>query len=226
MKLAIFDIDGTLAKTNRIDGVCFSRAFAGEFTIELADTNWSNYENATDSGIIHQVFGERFNRVPSAEELLLFQNRFVRLLEEAFASSPQDFYEVAGAANIFANLRARSDWCVAIATGGWRASALYKLSRIGVELDDHTPAAFADDGFSKEEIIKATLRRAAGIKFERVVYIGDSIRDLRAAKRLGIEFVGIRHHGNRDGRFQDEAHLKILEDFSDLNAFIRAIEED
>jgi len=60
MNLAIFDIDGTLTETNAVDEICFVQAFADAHSITRINTNWMEYRYVTDSGIMFQIFHERF----------------------------------------------------------------------------------------------------------------------------------------------------------------------
>ena len=69
MKLAIFDIDGTLTNTNSVDDGCFVKALADSHAISGINTNWATYTHTTDSGITQQVFQERFGRNPEEREL-------------------------------------------------------------------------------------------------------------------------------------------------------------
>ena len=70
MNLAIFDIDGTLTETNAVDEICFVQAFADAHAITEINTNWTEYEYVTDSGIMFQIFDERFGRPPDEDELM------------------------------------------------------------------------------------------------------------------------------------------------------------
>jgi beta-phosphoglucomutase-like phosphatase (HAD superfamily) len=74
MKLAIFDIDGTLTQTNDIDTQCYVKAFAEEFQITGINTNWSDYGHTTDSAISIQIFQDFWGRAPKEEELLKLKN--------------------------------------------------------------------------------------------------------------------------------------------------------
>ena len=64
MKLVVFDLDGTLTRTNDVDGECFVRAFME--TLQLAELNqdWDSYEQVSDEGVTRQIFVERFGRHP------------------------------------------------------------------------------------------------------------------------------------------------------------------
>src|SRR5437773_2833277 len=51
MHLVMFDIDGTLTETMKVDEECFVRSFNDVFGLTDIDTDWSNYPGTTDSGI-------------------------------------------------------------------------------------------------------------------------------------------------------------------------------
>jgi phosphoglycolate phosphatase-like HAD superfamily hydrolase len=226
MKLAIFDIDGTLTNTNAIDSNCFLQALGDEFAIDSIDTNWSNYPYTTDSCIIRQLFSERFSRLPSADDLARFQRRFMRLLETAFAKSPEAFCEVPGASHAFKKLQTHAGWKAAIATGGWRISANFKLGRIGID-PENIPAAFADDCIAREEIIQVAIDKArranANGSFDKIVSIGDGVWDVRAARNLGLPFVGVDAERNGQ-RLRDQGVDEVLSDFTDFEKFLQALD--
>src|SRR3984893_18913284 len=56
MHLVMFDIDGTLTQTMKVDEECFVRSFKDVFGFADVDTDWSHYPHTTDSGIFHDVF--------------------------------------------------------------------------------------------------------------------------------------------------------------------------
>jgi phosphoglycolate phosphatase-like HAD superfamily hydrolase len=51
--------------------------------------------------------------------------------------------------------------------------------------------------------------------FEKVVYAGDGVWDVRAAKALGIGFLGLAA-GTKAGRLLEEGALWVFPDLSDL----------
>jgi beta-phosphoglucomutase-like phosphatase (HAD superfamily) len=68
----MFDIDGTLTDTVKVDKECFVRSLAeacGFFDIE---TDWSRYEHATDAGIFLEIHEARTGRPPSVAEVSTF----------------------------------------------------------------------------------------------------------------------------------------------------------
>ena len=150
--------------------------------------------------------------------------RFVALLRDTAEQAPDRFAATPGAAELLPELDARG-WSVAIATGGWRASATFKLEQAGLDVLD-APAAFADDHPSREGIIGAATARArqrANASFERCVYVGDGPWDVRAARNAGLGFVGIAM-GNRARTLRGAGATLIHDDFRDTKAFIRSLD--
>lgn len=227
MRLAIFDIDGTLTETNEVDSDCFVRAMADAHAVTEMDTNWGGYAHTTDSHITREVLRARFGRAPDEGELSGFKSRFVSLLEESRSRDASLFREVAGAASALARLRREPGWAVAIATGCWRGSALMKLSAAGLETRG-VPAAFAEDGESREEILLAALRRALELYgregFEGVVSLGDGLWDVSAARNLGFSFVGVGR-GARAGVLRRAGAGHVVEDFEDYGRLLRCLAE-
>ncbi len=64
MKLVVFDLDGTLTRTSRVDSECYERALLEVAGVRDPRTDWSTYEHATDTGIVDEIFRERFGRSP------------------------------------------------------------------------------------------------------------------------------------------------------------------
>ena len=114
-------------------------------------------------------------------------------------------------------LAAQPRWHVTIATGGWNGSARFKLASAGLSVDG-IPWASADDAIDRVDILRKAIQRA-GLHygqdaFEKVVYIGDGVWDVRAAKSLGIGFLGLAA-GVKAGRLVGEGASCVLPDFSD-----------
>jgi phosphoglycolate phosphatase-like HAD superfamily hydrolase len=132
-------------------------------------------------------------------------------------------------------VRGREGWRVGISSGTSEEAARIKLAAAGLSLDGlpatfshrcprtHTPASRAD-------IIARTREKTiapsddAGRSALRAVYIGDGLWDLRAAKSLGMGFVGVRHDGD-ETRLRAEGATMIVRDYRDLPAFIALLEE-
>ncbi len=225
-KLAIFDVDGTLVQSYVLDGECFIAACHEVLGIADVDTDWARYDHATDPGIAAQVIRERQGREPSADDLVRLQSAFCVRLAEA-ASRDGAFAALPGAAGLLAALRARADWAMALATGGWREAALFKIGRSGLGLGD-LPAAFGEDGPSRQGIVRTAIARArehAGVDdFARIVCIGDAVWDVRTATSLGLPCIGVGT-GGRVERLAAAGATYVVPDFTDLEAIFNALED-
>jgi phosphoglycolate phosphatase-like HAD superfamily hydrolase len=227
MNLAIFDIDGTLTVTDHIDDVCFVQALADAHAITEISTDWAGYSHTTDSGITLDIFQERFNRAPEEAELRKLKSHFVQLLEDYRIKDSSLFAEIAGASSMLKRLNQEPQWKVAIASGGWRDSAILKLKIAGIDADDF-PTAFADDGLSREEILQWAISKAERFyrqnRFARIVSVGDGLWDVRAARNLEFPFLGIGV-GDAERRLRRAGATHVIKDFSEYEKLIRYLTE-
>jgi phosphoglycolate phosphatase-like HAD superfamily hydrolase len=222
--LVVFDVDGTLTATNEVDTRCFALAFYEAFGL-LLDTSWHNYPHRTDSGIIWHRFLEHFRRAPTAVELDLFRKRFLMLLEREWRSAPQDFAEIDGANTALTKIAQQRRYALAIATGGWRVSALFKLEKAGIPVVG-LPIASADDAAEREEIARIAIARARlhhQQLFDRIILVGDSDCDVSTAACLGLGFVGIAADSN-DAILRAAGAQLVLHNYQDFATFMRTLE--
>jgi phosphoglycolate phosphatase-like HAD superfamily hydrolase len=223
MNLAIFDIDGTLTNTNSVDEDCFVKALAEAHSIKDVVTDWAAYPHTTDSGIIQHIFEEEFRRSPEETELSKLRSCFVGMLSEHYHSASSSFAEIPGASVALKMLHQDSDWAVAIATGCWRESALLKLNAAKIDTEG-IPAAYAEDGLSREEILQAAVAQSLEQYrvncFEKIVSIGDGLWDVRTARRLNFAFLGVGS-GESAMKLQLAGAKHVIEDFSDCQQLVR-----
>ena len=190
-KLVVFDVDGTLACTSTVDDECWQKAALEVLGIDGISTDWGAYEHSTDEAIASELIRDRTNFFDVVGKVHEVRDRFRDLILEAGKSDSDLFTAMPGAPTLFSYL-AQAGWESAIATGGWELTARYKLSRAGVP-HENVPAAFADDAHPRSEIIQLAQHRAeekTGKSFDHVVYVGDGVWDVRAARALNIGFVG------------------------------------
>ena len=227
MNLAIFDIDGTLTNTNNVDEDCFIKALADAHAIDDIVTDWAAYPHTTDSGIVQHIFQEKFGRNPEEAEISKLTNCFVNMLSEYYQSDSSSFAEIPGSAVALRMLEQDSDWAVAIATGCWRESALVKLKAANID-PEGIPAAYAEDGLSREDILNAAVSRSllqhAVSSFEKIVSVGDGLWDVRTAGRLGFAFLGIGA-GESATRLRQAGARHVVEDFSDYDQLLKLLME-
>jgi phosphoglycolate phosphatase-like HAD superfamily hydrolase len=227
VKLVIFDLDGTLTRTNQVDDLCFPRAFAESLGVSGLNTDWSAYPHATDTVIFEASFAQRFRRLPDSDESRSFRRHFVALLSELHASQPALFAEISGASIFLDRLQRDPRWSIAIATGCWKQSAEFKMEAAGLPTAG-LPMAFVEDGISREEIVQAAMDRAASHYkrqfFERVVSVGDGLWDVKTAQKLGLPFVGVAE-GERAELLRQAGATHVLENFLDWTRCLTYFDE-
>jgi phosphoglycolate phosphatase-like HAD superfamily hydrolase len=219
MLLVMFDLDGTLLNTYQVDGDCYVRALELECGIALADQDWSRFETVTDAGVFREVFVKTFGRAPEPKEVQAFIDRFMDLLREAYDHAPERFEEVPGASNLLNRLGTSDGLRVGLATGGWLASALFKLQCAGIS-PENLPLSTAEDGDSRESILRACQARAGTVyrvaRFDRIVSVGDQVWDIKAARTLNLPFIGVGDPEKLRGWGASQA----VPDFRDPDGFI------
>jgi phosphoglycolate phosphatase-like HAD superfamily hydrolase len=222
MKLAIFDIDGTLTETNAVDDECFVQAFAELHQISDVETDWTKYKHVTDSGILTEVFEKRLKRAPEQKDYDNFKHCFAEKLREFAEKDAKLFAEIPDAKTMLDKLKLEKDWAIVLATGCFYDSAELKLRAAKINIEDF-PIATADDAVSREEILQIAIVKSLGYygqnEFEKIVSIGDGVWDVRTAKNLNLEFIGIAN-GERADKLRREGAQLLVADFRDYKSFL------
>jgi phosphoglycolate phosphatase-like HAD superfamily hydrolase len=215
MKLVIFDIDGTLTRTNAVDESCFERSVRAHLGIGDVVTDWGAYTHSTDSGILDELYKRSRGRSPTPREQQEFIALFVEQLKRSAEESSSYFESVPGATSVW-NLLQDAGYATSLATGAWKNSAQFKLAH-ALKKDLSLPHSTADDHFSRDDIIKQSILRAGEYykcsSFEDIVYFGDGPWDCISARRVGVDFVGVLDGRSAD-RLESVGATTFLTDYS------------
>lgn len=220
--LIVFDIDGTLTATIEVDDYSFIKTYKDLYKIDLEQADWSKFKHVTDLGVSNQIFQDNFKRLPTNEEINSIKTHFLRLLNQTFQQDANKFSEVSGAVGFFNELKEK-DYPIAIATGGWRETALFKLEKIGLKING-IPFANANHHYSRRKIIQIAIDSAKekhAEDFERIIYFGDGKWDLLTCQEMEIEFIGVDFYGN--GKLKNLGAKSIFKDFSDTENLLRLL---
>ena len=225
-KLAVFDVDGTLACTSTVDDECWQKAALEVLGVSGMSTDWGSYTHSTDEAIATELIEKRTDFFDVIGKVHEVRDRFRDLILESGKNDPGLFTAMPGASTLFSYLE-HAGWQSAIATGGWERTARYKLTRAGIPHED-VPAAFANDAHPRSEIIQLAQHRAEvryGHSFEHVVYVGDGVWDVRAAKALGIGFVGCATFPRSEELKKAGAHI-VLPNFDTPDLLLAALDQE
>lgn len=183
----IFDIDGTLLHSAAVDDALYREAVRRVLGPVRLRSSLHEYNPVTDSGILAQILLDN-DIPPEREPLDEVRSLFVDLLA-AHVDANGPFVEIPGARDLLRSLHESPQHAVALATGGWRESALLKLQSAGLDIAN-APLATANDHHERTGIMQIALEQL-GATFATVTYYGDGPWDRDACARLGWDFVAV-----------------------------------
>ncbi len=195
-RILLFDIDGTLVHA----GGAGRRALERALTKHCGDL---------DGAISHLRLDGMTDRLIVREAMVALEMPF----EEAFCDRVLESYVehlgeeieaptyrvLPGVAELLEAL-SRSDAVIGLCTGNVVAGARIKLRRGGLDRyfdwGDDGVNGFAADGEARERIVEAVLRRASqrlgrALDPRQVLIIGDTPRDVEAARAAGVPVLGV-----------------------------------
>ncbi len=205
----IFDIDGTLMPTQHVDNECYWQAVHQVFGTAAETLDLHDFEHVSDSGIFAEWCERTLQRPATASEHEAVRNSFLQLLEATYAAEPANFQPLPGAA---AFLRSQPSGRLALATGGWRHTARFKLHCAGLDRFK-LPLSCSDDAMARTDIMRlAEQQLESG---PPPIYFGDGLWDLAAARTLGWGFVGIAR-GSQAAALRTAGARMVAADFCQL----------
>ncbi|MGB0255707.1 MAG: HAD family hydrolase [Flavobacteriaceae bacterium] len=213
MKFVIFDNDGTLANTKKVDGKCFMSAFEQTFGLQIWNQKWEDFKHVTDWGITEEIIQREWGRKPLSKEYEQMISHFMTNLKKEIKENRNQFDEVPGAKKNFNELKKVKTLSVGIATGSWEKPALLKLKAVGIDMDG---VCFSNSNFHKSrDVIVQNVINLMTLKTsekpEKIIYVGDGEWDFKTCQNLGIEFIGIDAEG--DGVLRNLGAKNVFRDF-------------
>ncbi|MFT4760876.1 MAG: phosphoglycolate phosphatase-like HAD superfamily hydrolase [Paraglaciecola sp.] len=218
----IFDIDGTLLYSNKIDSQCFAETYQKIYNIPFPTIDWTKFPHVTDDTIFKTAYRNHFQKEVEQAEMEDFKEAFVSLLNERRNESPEEFKEIPFSKITVDKLLEDDNFEIGIGTGGWLKPAMVKLSHVGIP-HERLQMGTADGNLTREDIVKEVLGKAQKqFSFDEVVYVGDARWDVKTTRNLNMKFIGIRRNGDHDALLKLGA-TQVLSNFSNYDKFLLAI---
>ena len=225
MTLILFDVDGTLVYSDKLDSLAFAQTYTEIYQRDFPSIDWSTYPHVTDDTIFATVIQQHFGRPVRKGEMRDFRKPYMDRLVENRRQNPHHFKEVAGAAQLLAYLQSHETYQVAVATGGWSEPAHLKLKHVGINTASMVLIG-ADGKNTREEILEHAIRdiqqQYPGLK--RTVYIGDAPWDVKTTQNLELNFVGVRYRHDFEVLEQLGAR-HVVGNYLDVEHFMEQIEQ-
>ena len=224
MTLFLFDLDGTLLRTDGVGRRAVARALTVHFGRVLPFDEIS-FSGRTDPAIFRAIL--RASGVPDDETDAALPDLLRHFEAEMIETiTPARVTALDGAADLVHALASRSDVALGLVTGNVEATAYAKLRAIGLDAP-FAHGAFGSDHEIRDHLPPIAIERAEAHTRRRfapdtVVVVGDTEHDVACARTSGLRAVAVA-----TGHF-DRAHLEahapdvVLDDLRDAAAFIAA----
>jgi phosphoglycolate phosphatase len=190
----LFDIDGTLITTGGVGRRAIDRAFAVRFSCSDACSTF-RMDGMTDRAIVRKGL-EAIGQPASNDNVdAVLQGYIAELEDEVRRADPGRYRLHAGMQAALDAARERRQIAVGLGTGNIREGARVKLEKVGV-YDRFAFGGFGCDHEERPELIRIGAERGAQrlgrpLSECRVVVIGDTPKDVAAARSIGAECVGV-----------------------------------
>jgi phosphoglycolate phosphatase len=190
----LFDIDGTLVTTGGAGRRAISRAFETLHGRRDACDSFS-LSGMTDRAIVRKALSIIGAEISAMAIDAVIGSYLSFLDEEVERTADAEYFVHAGMREAVAESRARQGVAVGLGTGNVREGARVKLERVGI-YDQFAFGGFGCDHEDRVELIRHGARCGAqllGAPLEecRVVVIGDTPKDVDAAKGIGALCIGV-----------------------------------
>jgi HAD superfamily hydrolase (TIGR01549 family) len=202
---AILDIDGTLVDTNYQHALAWFRAFK---SYDLVVPVWRIHRHVGMGGdhLVSVLAGEE------AEERLGDDIRATE--KKLYAELIGEVVPMEGAAQLVADLKERGH-PVVLASSAKEEEVDHYLDLLDVrdEVDGWTTSADVDATKPEPDLVTAAVARAGT---DEAVMVGDSIWDCEAARRAGLETIGVLTGGFARSELEERGAAAVFESVEEL----------
>jgi len=218
MKLAIFDVDGTLVDSHAMITAAMRRAFA-DAGLDAPDTR--RMLSIVGLSLHDAMAAMTPEHEPSVHHRLVdaYKKAFWSL--RAAGDHPEELFE--GARGLLERLRARDDVLLGIATGKSRRGVDHLIAVHGfegwfatIQTSDHHPSK------PHPSMVTAALAET-GCGPEATIMIGDTSFDMAMARRAGVLAAGVTWGNHPLAELEGAGAHRIANDFNELERHLDSL---
>lgn len=187
-KLLLFDIDGTLLHSKGASREAKALAMEEIFGT-AANVRTHSFGGKTDWQILREVLEPHgVTGLEIGQKMPTFERIFAKNMAKIIPNF--DVETLAGATELLAYLAQRDDIMLGIVTGNTSLTAPVKLKAAGIDPAMFTVGAYGSEADDRNELPKLALDRAIAharqnISGADVIIIGDTVKDVEAARAIG-----------------------------------------
>ncbi len=205
--LALFDVDGTLVNGARCHYMAFVNAVSKFYGME-DDISGINYAGKTDPQILLEVL--ELGGIPEKIIKDNFQNCLDYMVQDYLANVHQENVIALGGVENLLNQLMKEKVLLGLTTGNLEPIAYAKLGRAGID-GYFSFGGFGSDSPKRPCLVEKALERARklhGFKGDQIFVIGDTPRDVEAAKPFNLRTIAVA-----TGRYSTDDLEKTGADF-------------
>lgn len=227
MKIALFDIDGTLIRSNGAGRRAMQRALRS--TAGTAGPDDHRYDGKTDrqivrEALVHASVGDEEMERQISEVL----ERYLDELATELAGSDHGAQQLPGAAELLDAVESRDDLVLGLLTGNLLTGAERKLRAVGIDPSRFVVGAFGSDHEHRHELPAIARDRASAhlgraVPSEACVIIGDTPNDVACARPIGARAIAVATGGYDMESLAACRPEAVFANFLDTGAVLQAI---
>lgn len=227
MKLVLFDIDGTLLRSEGLGQASMRSALTEVFGSPGSESY--RYDGKTDKQIVREVMrleGHSDETIDERMERLIA--RYVGGLDERIAAGNHKVRTLPGVREILDEIEKQHDIALGLLTGNVAEGARRKLAAAGLSFDRFRVNAFGSDQEHRPNLPAVAQQRASetlGVELERgaMIVVGDTPADIACGRSVGAKAIGVATgHYSVDDLREHEPYA-VFADLSDTAAVMKVI---
>ena len=227
MKLVLFDIDGTLLRSDGAGRRAVTRALREVFGSTGPRDYW--FDGKTDPQIVRDLMrleGHADERIDADMRRLL--DRYVGYLHEELTAPGFRASPLPGVPELLDAIESRDDMILGLLTGNIEPGAHAKLRAVGIDPGRFRIGAFGSDHEQRPELPAIAQRRTLdrlGVQVEgaSIVVVGDTPADVSCGRAIGARAVAVATGRYSVAELLTHAPFAAFEDLSRTEDVLRAI---
>lgn len=219
MKLVLFDIDGTLLRSDGAGKRAIHRALTEVFGTTGPADYW--FDGKTDPQIVRDLMrhaGHDDGHIDARMRELL--DLYVECLRTELAAPGYNPRPLPGVLDLLDALEARSDVILGLLTGNIATGARAKLESVGIDPARFRVGAFGSDHEERPSLPAVARRRTLeelgiDVHGHAMIVIGDTPADLTCGQAIGARAIGVATGRFSVDQLQQYQPLAVFEDLAD-----------